>query len=202
MPANKAFFASCFFFLLSSVAGAQTDVLEPGVKTFMRGDLDGAITFFGARLKKNSSDLRAGEMLGNCLVIKGKSLLKGGKREAGIAFLARAEKFLPEREDLKTLRLLAELDKEVPVEAMAVSTPALESPLEMWAVFDCVFGVGKCASFARDLIHVVGPGETMSAIADKYYGDYKMWEKIWEANPRLPNPHRLEKGTVLIIPQP
>ena len=82
---------------------------------------------------------------------------------------------------------------------MAVSSAALDASAELNAVFECIFGGEKCAK-NKYLVHVVAEGETMAEIAIKYYNDLKLWEEIWAANPRISNPHRLEKGTRLLIP--
>jgi nucleoid-associated protein YgaU len=51
-------------------------------------------------------------------------------------------------------------------------------------------------------IHVVQKGETLSAIAAKYYGSSNQWPKIVAANrSNLPDPNRLIPGTRLVIPE-
>jgi nucleoid-associated protein YgaU len=51
-------------------------------------------------------------------------------------------------------------------------------------------------------IHVVEKGETLSAIAAKYYGSPRQWPKIVAANrDNLPDPNRLLPGTRLLIPE-
>lgn len=47
--------------------------------------------------------------------------------------------------------------------------------------------------------HIVAQGETLFLIAEKYYGDGKLMNKIIEAN-HIVNPDRIEIGTTLIIP--
>ncbi|PJA11444.1 MAG: hypothetical protein COX65_10440 [Elusimicrobia bacterium CG_4_10_14_0_2_um_filter_56_8] len=63
-----------------------------------------------------------------------------------------------------------------------------------------LFGDGPCSKGGRYAVHIVRKGETMAEIAIKYYKDMTKWEKIWGANPQIPNPHRLEKGMKLLIP--
>jgi len=49
--------------------------------------------------------------------------------------------------------------------------------------------------------HIVGRGETLSAIAQKYYGSAGRWRKIFEANRRtLKDANTVKVGTKLIIP--
>lgn len=52
---------------------------------------------------------------------------------------------------------------------------------------------------AESLTHVVKEGDTLSGIARHYYGDWRMWERIAQAN-ALQRPDRLRKGQQLIIP--
>ena len=47
--------------------------------------------------------------------------------------------------------------------------------------------------------HVVANGETMSVIAEKYYGDKNKWELIAKANPLI-DPARMAIGMKLVIP--
>lgn len=47
--------------------------------------------------------------------------------------------------------------------------------------------------------HVVANGDTMSSIAEKYFGDKNQWQLISKANP-LVDPARMAIGTKLVIP--
>ena len=47
--------------------------------------------------------------------------------------------------------------------------------------------------------HTVAKGETLSVIAEQYYGDKNLWPKIKAANPAI-DPDRLLVGQVLVIP--
>ena len=52
-------------------------------------------------------------------------------------------------------------------------------------------------------VHCVAKGETLTAIARRYYGpgEARLWRRIWEANKnRLPDPDRLTCGQRLVIP--
>jgi len=49
--------------------------------------------------------------------------------------------------------------------------------------------------------HIVRKDETLSAIAEAYYGSENNWQKIFQANrSRLKDPDRIMPGTKLIIP--
>lgn len=203
MAANRPFFLvlTAGALALAGRAGAQQDALDPGAKLFLRGNVDGAVAFFTDAVRKNPNDARAKDILGNCLVIKAKADIGAKKYAAGRAALEKASAFYPARRDLAMLGLLAQLDEDVPTPEVAVSTAALDASAETAAVFECIFGGEKCAR-NKYLVHIVAEGETMALIAIKYYNDMTLWEKIWAANPRINNPHRLEKGTRLLIPLP
>jgi nucleoid-associated protein YgaU len=50
-------------------------------------------------------------------------------------------------------------------------------------------------------IHVVAPGDTLSKIAERYYGDGSLYPKIFEANRNLiKNPDLIQVGWKLRIP--
>jgi nucleoid-associated protein YgaU len=50
--------------------------------------------------------------------------------------------------------------------------------------------------------HVVEKGQTLSQIAEQYYGSQRQWPKIINANRDiLPDPNRLTPGLKLVIPE-
>ena len=50
-------------------------------------------------------------------------------------------------------------------------------------------------------IYVVQTGDTLSKIADEYYGDARLYTKIFEANrPMLKSPDKIYPGQTLRIP--
>jgi nucleoid-associated protein YgaU len=50
--------------------------------------------------------------------------------------------------------------------------------------------------------HVIQDGETLSDIAEDYFGSPHQWMVIWNANKsRILNPDRLKVGTSIVIPQ-
>lgn len=186
----------------AAAAAPAPEAPDKGEGLFLSGKLDAAINFFSGALKDNPKDARAREVLGYCLVIKGKNALAEGSPVQAQVALARAREFLPENREIRTLSLLAELEQSAPTPGVPVSSGTLDASAETRAVLECFFGDGPCAKSGRYLVHVVQPGETMAEIAIKYYNDLNQWEKIWKANPQLDNPHRLEKGTRLLIPAP
>jgi nucleoid-associated protein YgaU len=49
--------------------------------------------------------------------------------------------------------------------------------------------------------HVVAKGDTLSKIAEQYYGDMMLYKKIFEANRDiLSDPDRIKPGQKLLIP--
>lgn len=57
------------------------------------------------------------------------------------------------------------------------------------------------APASPDVLHEVLPGDCLHLIAGYYYGDTRLWERIWKANPHLiRNPHVLAVGTYLLVP--
>jgi len=61
--------------------------------------------------------------------------------------------------------------------------------------------VAATAAVAGDLVHEVAPGDGLRLIAGYYYGDTRQWTRIWSANrDQLRNPNRLQRGSVLVIP--
>ena len=57
------------------------------------------------------------------------------------------------------------------------------------------------AGAPADAIHEVMPGDDLRLIAGYYYGDTRQWERIWKANrDQIKNPNRIEKGSLLRIP--
>ena len=57
------------------------------------------------------------------------------------------------------------------------------------------------AATAAKRTHTVAPNETLTSIATKYYGSSKQWQRIHKANLSiLPDPNRLQRGMVLVIP--
>jgi hypothetical protein len=54
---------------------------------------------------------------------------------------------------------------------------------------------------SRDLMHEVLAGDCLHLIAGYYYGDARMWERIWNANRQLVrNPNVLVSGSLLVVP--
>lgn len=55
--------------------------------------------------------------------------------------------------------------------------------------------------FKNPKIYIVHQGDTLSAIAGRYYGSTNQWQKIFVANrSRIKDANRLKPGTQLIIP--
>jgi nucleoid-associated protein YgaU len=49
-------------------------------------------------------------------------------------------------------------------------------------------------------VHAVVAGETISGLADRYFGDWRLWKTIAGRN-QIADVRQIEPGTVLIIPR-
>lgn len=68
-------------------------------------------------------------------------------------------------------------------------------------VVPIVFGPALINSYTGFSVHTVAGGETLSALAQRYYGDGSLWPRIFEANRhQLSNPDIIFTGQVLRIP--
>jgi hypothetical protein len=65
-------------------------------------------------------------------------------------------------------------------------------------MFVCLFSYQSMA-IAQQLTHIVGRGETLWSICEKYYGDAYLWPKLWQMNPFITNPHFLNPGDVITL---
>jgi hypothetical protein len=53
----------------------------------------------------------------------------------------------------------------------------------------------------QEVMHEVLPGDCLHLIAGYYYGDARLWPRIWKANKQLlRNPNVVELGSVLVVP--
>lgn len=48
--------------------------------------------------------------------------------------------------------------------------------------------------------YTVHPGDSLWAIAQKAYGDGRLWTNIWQANPQISNPDLIHPGDIIEIP--
>jgi hypothetical protein len=56
------------------------------------------------------------------------------------------------------------------------------------------------APVPQDVMHEVLPGDCLHLIAGYYYGDARLWDRIWKANKQVVrNPHVLELGSILLV---
>ena len=46
-------------------------------------------------------------------------------------------------------------------------------------------------------IYVVKPGDTLSGVSKKFYGNAFYWPRLWELNPYIDNPHLIFPGDTL-----
>lgn len=65
------------------------------------------------------------------------------------------------------------------------------------------FPLAPAPASAQDVLHEVQAGDDLRLIAGYYYGDTRMWERIWQANREIiKNPNRIERGSYIWIPNP
>lgn len=61
---------------------------------------------------------------------------------------------------------------------------------------------GEDQAGSDDQTYTVGAGDTLSDIAQRYYGDASAYTRIWEANrDKLDNPDVIQPGQELTIPR-
>jgi|GEM_PF-2576882 Uncharacterized protein containing LysM domain len=119
--------------------------------------------------------VKAGSDAAETTVISASSLPKVPEREAKI------ELELTEEEEAAP----ASTNLTAKVEAPAEKKEAAEPPKEK-----------------EPRIHVVGQGDNLGNISRKYYGEFKRWKDIAEANKEiLPDPNKLKIGMKLVIPE-
>ena len=114
-------------------------------------------------------------------------------RESLRALQARIDQAVAERLD-EGRKALA---RGVHVEARRKFLAALALDPSNRAAFDALQSNTREVEF---ITHTVRAGDTLSALAQRYYGDRSRGEVIWETNQLPPNP-RLAAGTTLKIPE-
>ncbi len=114
-------------------------------------------------------------------------------RESLRALQARSDQAVAERLD-EGRKALA---RGVHVEARRKFLAALALDPSNRAAFDTLQSDTREVEF---LTHTVRAGDTLTALAQRYYGDRSRGEVIWETNQLPPNP-RLAPGTTLKIPE-
>ncbi len=114
-------------------------------------------------------------------------------RESLRALQARVDQVVAERLD-EGRKALA---RGVHVEARRKFLAALALDPSNRAAFDALQSDTREVEF---LTHTVRAGDTLTALAQRYYGDRSRGEVIWETNQLPPNP-RLAPGTTLKIPE-
>jgi tetratricopeptide (TPR) repeat protein len=116
-----------------------------------------------------------------------------GARESLRTLQARIDQLVAERID-EGRKALA---RGVQVEARRKFLAALALDPSSRAAFDALQSDTREVEF---ISHTVRAGDTLSSLAQRYYGDRSRSEVIWETNQLPPNP-RLAPGTTLKIPE-
>lgn len=87
------------------------------------------------------------------------------------------------------------------INQIAIPKPAGEPKVAAAAPKAPAAGATAAAATAGDRIHMVAKGDTLSALAKKYYGDGNKYMKIFDANKdQLKDPDKIQVGQKLRIP--
>jgi nucleoid-associated protein YgaU len=119
-------------------------------------------------------------------------------------FFAKAIEFLTDREEKEEL---SQVETEVKALDEKLSREADEKAAEKRAAFlkRKVALAARQAARQRPTVkkHVVVAGDTLSALAKKYYGDAKMYMILYEANKETigDDPSMIQIGMELVVPE-
>jgi nucleoid-associated protein YgaU len=130
-------------------------------------------------------DLKTGMLLGLALATV---IALWFSTHPGLSIKARLQ-HRPNNQDPKniTAKPLSDVQRvSLPAEAPEVDLTVYEQPEKI----------------TTQIFHIVSKGETLSSIAEKYYGSPAQWRKILSANRKtIAQPNSLTPGTNLIIPR-
>ena len=56
------------------------------------------------------------------------------------------------------------------------------------------------APLVSGINYVVKMGDSLSSIAARYLGNSSLWREIWDANPQIEDPNKIEIGMNLLVP--
>ena len=70
-----------------------------------------------------------------------------------------------------------------------------------WAAFISLMLFFALSSFAlaKPPVHVATKGDSLKTICQTYYGDPDLWQELWQINPSIINPNRIESGFVVLL---
>jgi nucleoid-associated protein YgaU len=117
------------------------------------------------------------------------------------------------RKEIKRAGISDDLDVEVQGSTVRVrgTVPDAETRQKLMMIVGNIKGVDSVEDNSpaaqqqaqQPRVHEVQSGETLSAIAKKYYGEANAYNRIFEANrPMLDDPDEIYPGQVLLIPEP
>jgi nucleoid-associated protein YgaU len=116
----------------------------------------------------------------------------------GLIIVAAASLWLATRRELSTKARLLRSQSVISTQKPQISEPAVEyeqNPPDYQMHW-------QTEKIKTTKFHIVRKGETLSAIAAKYYGSTRGWQKILDANKNvIKNPDMLAAGTKLTIPE-
>ena len=122
-----------------------------------------------------------------------KNIVKAGSDAAGSTVISASElPKVPEKQARIDLELTDEEDQEQSSTNLVAQTEAPPEKKEE----------AEPPKEKEPRIHVVGQGDNLGNISRKYYGEFKRWKDIAEANKEiLPDPNKLKIGMKLVIPE-
>jgi len=191
-PAARGVLAAAALGLALGGCAALTGVREPGAgpAPIARDPLAARHRQQAEALERDGQLRRAAEEWKIVLAITPND---AGARETLRALQARIDRTVAERVD-EGRKALA---RGVQLEARRKFLAALALDPSSRAAFDALQSDTRDVEF---ITHTVRAGDTLSALAQRYYGDRSRSEVIWETNQLPPSP-RLAPGTTLKIPE-
>ncbi len=191
-PAARALLAAAALALALGGCATLSGLREPGAgpAPVARDPLAGRHRQQAEALERDGQLRRAAEEWKIVLAITPND---AGAREALRALQARIDRTVAERID-EGRKALA---RGVQLEARRKFLAALALDPSSRAAFDALQSDTRDVEF---ISHTVRAGDTLSALAQRYYGDRSRSEVIWETNQLPPSP-KLAAGTTLKIPE-
>ncbi|MFH1541236.1 MAG: LysM peptidoglycan-binding domain-containing protein [Elusimicrobiota bacterium] len=189
-------------------------LIDSGITKYLEGDLVSAASTWNQVLINEPDNLVLKELVGNCDITLGKEALFNKDYQTASLHFKNACSVLSENKCnyLRSLIFLTEIENNFPTGDEILYKDILELDIknEKWKNFDLIFANKKIVQTTtkftqpmtqeKFIIHYISYNETFETIAEKYYKNHNLWEKIWKNNPHIENPHRLFVGDKILVP--